>query len=256
MTPSVSPWESVFVSDRGAVRQVNEDSYLDAPDLGLWVIADGMGGHEAGQLASATVVHTLEGISSADSVEAMEASVRRSISQANRQLHEVSRNLYASKPVGSTVAILILRPGRACCLWAGDSRIYRLRNGRLERLTRDHSRTEELIEQGIITRAEAEEHPLANVITRAIGAAAHVVLDRQIEPVVPADTFLLCSDGLYRTVSEDEMEEKLGQSDCRQAAEELLALSLSRKPADNVTLGVVHTGGDDTIIARTPHEAR
>lgn len=234
-------WRSTFVTHRGAVRAANEDSFLEAPDLGLWAIADGMGGHEGGQMASATVVHALDKMPPVPSPEAAEASVRELVARANERLQVLSRQAFGGRTIGSTVAVLILRPGGASCLclWAGDSRIYRLRRGRLERLTRDHNRTEELIEEGVIEPAEADSHPLVNVITRAVGAMADVDLDRRSEPLEAGDRFLLCTDGLYRSVTEEEMEGILIRCDCQSAAEELLALSLSRQPTDNVTLGVV-----------------
>ena len=109
---------------------------------------------------------------------------------------------------------VIFPPGTAPCLWAGDSRIYRLRGGRLERLTRDHSRTEELIAQGRLDPARAKRHPLSNVITRAVGAQADLVVERRIEPLRISDRFLLCSDGLYRTVTDDELADILPSGDC------------------------------------------
>ena len=249
LTPPEPSWRSMFLSHRGAVRTANEDSFLEAPDLGLWVIADGMGGHEAGRMASATVIHMLEGVLAAPSAEAVEASVRERIAQANERLQALSRDTYGGRTIGSTVAVLILRPGTASCLWAGDSRIYRLRGGRLERLTRDHSRTEELIAQGRLEPARAERHPLSNVITRAVGAQADLVVERRIEPLRISDRFLLCSDGLYRTVTDDELADILPSGDCGDAARELMAVSLIREPADNVTLGVIHVMHPDAGIA-------
>ena len=247
-------WRSAFVSHRGSVRTTNEDSFLEAPDLGLWAIADGMGGHEAGQMASATVVHTLDKMPPLPSPEAAEASVRELIARANERLQALSQQAFGGRTIGSTVAVLILRPDGAscCCLWAGDSRIYRLRGGCLERLTRDHNRIEELIDEGAIEPTQADSHPLVNVITRAVGAMADVVLDRRSERLEAGDRFLLCSDGLYRSVAEDEMASILSRCNCRDAADELLALSLSREPTDNVTLGVVQSTADVTPVATPP----
>ena len=200
-------------------------------------------------MASATVIHMLEGVPAAPSAEAVEASVRERIAQANERLQALSRDTYGGRTIGSTVAVLILRPETASCLWAGDSRIYRLRGGRLERLTRDHSRTEELIAQGRLEPARAESHPLSNVITRAVGAQAELTVERRIEPLQKSDRFLLCSDGLYRTLTDDELAVILPSGDCRHAAEELMAVSLSREPADNVTLGVIEVDYQETAAA-------
>lgn len=252
VAPSGAGWRSMFVSHRGAVRTANEDSFLEAPDLGLWAIADGMGGHEAGQVASATIVHALELLPKLASGEGTEACVRERMAAANDRLQELSREAFGGRTIGSTVALLILRPEGATCLWAGDSRIYRLRDGRLQRLTRDHSRTEELIAQGVIEPEEAADHPAVNVITRAVGAMSDLDLERRSEPVEAADRFLLCTDGFYRTVSDDEIAGILGRSDYKQAAKELLALSLSREPADNVTLGVIQGNADITLRSPDP----
>lgn len=238
-------WRSVFVSHRGALRNTNEDSFLEAPDLGLWAIADGMGGHEAGQMASAMIVHALEQVPPLSSGEGTEACVRERVEAANDRLQVLSREVFGGRTIGSTIAVLILRPEWVCCLWAGDSRIYRLRGGTLQRLTRDHSRTEDLIAQGVIAPEQAESHPQANVITRAVGATSNLVLDSRIEPLDAADRFLLCTDGLYRSVAEHEMASVLTRADW-DAANELLALSLSREPTDNVTLGIVQSDLDVT----------
>ena len=245
VTLPATSWRSMFVSHRGAVRATNEDFFLEAPDLGLWVIADGMGGHEGGQMASATIVHVLEQVPQLSSPKGTEACVRERVAAANDRLQELSREAFGGRTIGSTIAVLILRPECACCLWAGDSRIYRLRRGALERLTRDHSRTEELIAQGAIAPEQAETHSQANVITRAVGAASDLDLDSRIEPLEIGDTFLLCSDGLYRSVADAEMADILGRREYHEAAEALLALSLSRQPTDNVTLGVVQSENAD-----------
>jgi serine/threonine protein phosphatase Stp1 len=253
VTLSVTRWRSMFLSHRGAIRTANEDSFLEAPDAGLWAIADGMGGHQAGQVASAMIVHMLEGVLAVSSADAAEISVRERIARVNERLQALSRETYGGRTIGSTVAVLILRPDSACCLWAGDSRIYRLRGGWLERLTRDHSRTEELIAQGRLEPEQAEGHPLSNVITRAVGAQADLIIERRVEPLQASDRFLLCSDGLYRTVSDDELANILPSGDCRDAAEALMALSLSREPADNVTVGVIHVEHPDAgVVPLTP----
>jgi serine/threonine protein phosphatase PrpC len=245
-----SQCRSAFLSHPGAVRQVNEDSFFEAPDLGVWAVADGMGGHEAGQLASTMIVDALDAMSPG-SDEALLARVRERLSEINRRLRDLAAERYAGRIVGSTVALLLLDATRAVCLWAGDSRIYRLRDGTFERLTRDHSRTEELIAAGHLDPADANAHPLAHLITRAVGAEERLALEMRDEPLAVGDRFLLCTDGLTRTLDDSELAALLTAGDCETAARALLAASLARQPRDNVTLGIVDVpdaaASDETV---------
>ena len=124
-------------------------------------------------------------------------------------------------------------------LWAGDSRAYRARNGSLTQLTRDHSQVEELVERGVILREEAESHPAANVITRAVGATDQLYIDVDIDKAEPGDTFLLCSDGLYKHLNEEEIAELLRNDNLSEACQSLIDLTLERGATDNVTLVVI-----------------
>jgi serine/threonine protein phosphatase PrpC len=157
----------------------------------------------------------------------------------NQSLREIARERYAGRIIGSTVAVLIAHDAAATCLWAGDSRIYLHRSGRLQRLTRDHSKVEEMVAEGLLQPAEAEGHRLANVITRAVGAAEELDLDARTEPARIGDRFLLCSDGLTRTMSDDELAGLLTGGSARTATDRILTLCLQRRPTDNVTIGVV-----------------
>jgi protein phosphatase/serine/threonine-protein phosphatase Stp1 len=136
------------------------------------------------------------------------------------------------RTIASTVVTLLARGEHFACLWAGDSRAYLLRNGALQRLTRDHSLVQELIDQGALSEAEADGHPQANVITRAVGAAGALELDKVSGRMVPGDRFLLCSDGLVRTLTEPEIAAGLAAED---AAEGLVRLAVERGARDNVT---------------------
>ena len=124
-------------------------------------------------------------------------------------------------------------------LWAGDSRAYRARKGSIMQLTRDHSQVEELVERGVILREEAESHPASNVITRAVGATDQLYVDVDIDKVEPGDTFLLCSDGLYKHLSEDEISELLRKEEIAEICQSLIDLTLERGATDNVTLVVI-----------------
>ena len=242
-------FRSAFESHRGAFRAVNEDSFFEAPDLGIWAVADGMGGHEAGQLASTMVVDALDAMVPAGVNEQLSQTARKRLEQINQRLREIAAKRYAGRIVGSTVAVLVIEGGAAVCLWAGDSRIYRYRAGGFVRLTRDHSRTEEMIASGQLDAVSADNHPLANVITRAVGAEDQLVLEMRTEPVLSGDRFLMCTDGLTRTIEDGELATLMQVEDCVMATQGMLEQSLARRPKDNVTIGVVDVLGEDTALA-------
>jgi serine/threonine protein phosphatase Stp1 len=150
--------------------------------------------------------------------------------------------------IASTVVVLIARHGHFACLWAGDSRAYLLRDGALARVTRDHSLVQELVDGGQITDAEAEHHPRANVITRAVGAEADMVeLDKVTGRLTGGDRFLLCSDGLSKELSDPEMADILRADGPETAAERLVEAALARHARDNVTAVVLEVLGDGAV---------
>ncbi len=233
-------WHSAFVSHQGAVRSVNEDFFLDAPDIGMWAVADGMGGHEAGQLASSLIVDALDTMPEADGTEQRVSVVRQRLNSVNHRLRTIAQERFAGRIIGSTVAVLLADDDGATCLWAGDSRIYLHREGQLRRLTRDHSKVEELIAEGLLHPEDAEGHRLANVITRAVGAQEELVLEICFEPARVGDRFLICSDGLTKTLADAELADLLINGRSQDTAERIMSLCLQRRPTDNVTLGVIH----------------
>lgn len=230
---------SRFVSHPGAVRSVNEDAYLDAPDAGLWAIADGMGGHEGGELASRVVVDALDGIASGEDHEALMETIKHRLADANDRIREISLSRFVGRPIGSTIAVFAVRNQTGVCLWAGDSRIYLLRDGKLSRLTRDHSRVEELIAMGLLRGGEVTDTRTANIITRAVGVEDDFCPEIRTVEVVPNDIVLMCSDGLNKVVDDAELGDVLRHG-VPSAVDILLELSLNRTPTDNVTFGVIH----------------
>src|SRR5579885_3708378 len=191
-------WNSRAISHVGAVRKNNEDSYLHRPDLGLWVVADGMGGHAAGDVASQTVVECMTQLSSANgSLSALVDAAEDKLLEANRRLLALAVNQH-QRTIGSTAVALLARGKYAACLWAGDSRVYRIRAKKTERLTQDHAMVEDLVSSGLMSRDEAISHPQANRITRAIGAMPGLFIDVELFPIEPNDIYVLCSDGLYK----------------------------------------------------------
>jgi serine/threonine protein phosphatase PrpC len=231
-------WTSSARTNVGCVRKINEDACLDSGKIGLWVVADGMGGHAAGDLASSSIVAALADIEAPDSLSQLVDAVEDRLFAVNRQLREEAARR-EGQMIGSTVVALLAWRRHCVCLWAGDSRIYRLRAGRLEQLTRDHSQVEEMIDQGELLREDAASHPAANVITRAVGADDELFVDVALFDLEPGDRFLLCSDGLYKEISDEEFAIHLATMDAAQASQDLLSLALERGARDNVTIIVM-----------------
>ncbi len=237
-------YEQGVASHAGYVRKINQDAWLAQPDQGLWLVADGMGGHARGEWASAEIVASVAQSVHADDLHDAGAELTAAIERANHRLVAAAKADGAS--IGSTVAALLVRGGRGSVLWAGDSRVYRYRGGAISLLTRDHSQVEQLVTDGLITAAEAASHPMGHVLTRAIGVGDTVLLDRVEVDVLPEDVFLLCSDGLTRPVADVEIARWLGRETPERAATGLLDLVLSRGAPDNVTLVVL--GCDATTL--------
>jgi protein phosphatase len=231
-------WSSASRTDVGMVRKLNEDSVLDLPELGLWMVADGMGGHAAGDFASGAIVAALASIPPPASLGALLGEVRQRLQNVNRRLNEEARTR-REQVIGSTVVALLIFGGHGVVVWAGDSRAYRYRCGEFIQLTRDHSQVEELVRLGLLTRDGIEGHPAANVITRAVGVADFLELDSEMFALNEDDIFLLCSDGLYRELDDDAIKDCLALGDCRQSCDTLIESALARRARDNVSVIVV-----------------
>jgi protein phosphatase len=238
MTLNSLYWVSAHVTDKGKVRSINEDALLDRADLGIWVVADGMGGHAAGDMASGMIVNELKSLSPGDSLSEMARDVEHRLQYVNQQLLLESQRR-SGEIIGSTVVTLLTYQGYCIYQWAGDSRIYLYRRNRLKQLSRDHSQVEEMIEQGIVTTEQAEQSPVANYITRAVGASDELELDAEIFEPCDGDLFLLCSDGLNKEVNDSEIAYILGSCGFQEAVEKLINLALERGARDNVTLVLV-----------------
>ena len=230
-------WTSASRTDVGRFRMYNEDSVLDLPERGLWVVADGMGGHSSGDYASNAIVSGLSGVQPPASLEAFADEVRQRLDDVNRHINETSAQNKAT--MGSTVVGLLANGGHGVVLWAGDSRAYRYRSGELSRLTRDHSQVEELVRLGLLAPDEAERHPAKNLITRAVGIAESLYLDSEILDLAVNDIFLLASDGLYQEVDEKTISECLSLGDCQSSCDALIESTLSQLARDNVSVVVV-----------------
>lgn len=218
----------------GHVRQINEDSFISADDNGLWAVADGMGGHENGEWASARVVEELRRGPLPQDFDDACREIGERIHLANAAIYDSA----AEKGVqmGTTVVVLYVQGHRFSVLWVGDSRAYLLRDGRLHQLSRDHTQVQDMVERGLLSPEEAEEHPMGHVLSRAVGVTPEVEVDVIQDEIEPGDTFLLCSDGLHGCVEEGRILSILSGASPDTIAELLINASFESGAPDNVTV--------------------
>jgi serine/threonine-protein phosphatase Stp1 len=226
--------ESVSRTHVGLRRKVNEDSLLARDDRGLWVVADGMGGHEAGDVASAKVTEALSRLSAAENLDNLVDNAIWALKQVNSDLIELAGS--EERSIGTTVVGLAISDGEFRCFWAGDSRAYRIRDGHIVQLTRDHSMVQDLVDAGMLRPEDAVDHPNSNIITRAVGVAQDLRVDTVAGDTKPGDQFLLASDGLTRMVEDRELVAQLTATSPAAAAEKLIEKVLERGAPDNVSL--------------------
>jgi serine/threonine protein phosphatase PrpC len=233
--------DSAAATHCGLVRPVNEDAILDRAQIGLWAVADGVGGADAGDRASQSIIASLSHLpAAADGFELLERT-RQSLLEVNARLCREAHCANSGRAIASTVVCLLISCDRFYCLWAGDSRLYRLRAGQLEQISRDHSEVQSLVEYGLITAEEARHHPGANRITRAVGADYVLELECADGEVQPGDLFLLCSDGLTKVVDDAEIAEVLGRLAPAETIECLISTTLDRGAPDNVSIAAIRT---------------
>jgi len=245
--------DQAFRTDTGRQRSENEDSlFVRAP---IFVVADGMGGAQAGEVASKTAADAFD----RDLPEvAPEQFLRETIESANRSIHELARADPSKAGMGTTItaAIVEAQKEEVGIGHVGDSRAYRLRRGGLERLTRDHSLVEEMRRKGQITDAQAEEHPQRSIITRALGPEPEVEVDVQTVPAAPGDVFLLCSDGLTTMVSEERIGAVLSATtSMREAVRTLIDEANAAGGRDNVTALAFRLGDAAAPMGERPEDA-
>ncbi|WP_370980348.1 PP2C family serine/threonine-protein phosphatase [Agaribacterium sp. ZY112] len=228
-------WESASDTHVGRVRHINEDAYFDASELNIWAVADGMGGMGRGDYASKAVIKALMHFAWQGGICASLANLEEKLIDA----HYTCQTAFRNKKPGSTVAALMTKDHYCFFLWAGDSRIYRLRDGLLEQLTRDHSLAQQKVDQGLLSPEEAVNHPSAHKLTRAIGANRELKLDLGFSPTQAGDRFLVCSDGLYNHVSDEEIQSYLGQNTPAATLGAMIDRALDCGGRDNITAIVV-----------------
>ena len=228
----------------GRQRDHNEDAVLDAAGLKLWAVADGMGGHHAGDVASRMIVERLGQLDHDDDLVAMCEKIEATLVGVNRELQDRSDG-DESRLMGSTVVFLLVRNGLMLCGWAGDSRVYSLRNGVLLRLSRDHSHVEEMVGRGEITAAEARTHPDANIVTRAIGGEPRLVLEYSLSVPQDGDRFFLCSDGIDKELDDGQLQALLkGEPDTASCCERIVAAADLAGGRDNISGVLVDVEGN------------
>jgi serine/threonine protein phosphatase PrpC len=221
-TPSTTfTWRSASATSQGNVRQHNEDAVLELPGVGLWAVADGMGGHDAGDVASRMIVEALCIVPRPQLLSELLDSVEDHLRAVNQRLYDLSVER-GGVTTGSTVAALLALGAHSVSVWAGDSRVYRLRGSSLTRVTEDH------------TEGEG-----SNVITRAVGGSEELYLDRELLELQDGDRYLLCSDGLYRELSDADLARDLAGQDVTSACKTLLSHALAGSCRDNVSVVVV-----------------
>ena len=227
-------------TDAGAIREQNQDACLCRPDIGLFAVADGVGGQGDGGIAARKVMAVLAALPRSLPAPARLAAIRTCLQEAHAALLELGAAGTPAMTLATTVVVVMLHGDHFACLWVGDSRAYLMRNGEFCALTCDHSMVQDLISAGVITEAQAERDPRRHIITRAIGAGEEeLVVDKVIGRLLPGDRLLLCSDGLYKTANNDEIASVLSGSD--DIARRLVEVALARGAPDNVTAVAVLT---------------
>jgi serine/threonine protein phosphatase Stp1 len=230
-------WRSASVTSQGNVRNHNEDAVLELPAAGLWAVADGMGGHNAGDVASRMIVEALVGVTRRERPSELLDDVEDRICAVNERLYGASLTGAAGMS-GSTVAVLLAFGDYSLSVWAGDSRIYRCRAGMLSCITRDHSEVQAMMDEGLDAEA-AGRQAAQNVITRAVGGAQDLYLDLELRELKHRDRYLLCSDGLYKELADDRLQAHLAANDPEGASRALLKEALAGVCNDNVSAIVV-----------------
>lgn len=229
-------------SHPGKRRSLNEDRILERAEDGLWVVADGMGGHRDGDVAAARLVEAIASVEHGASGYGYLTDIVAAVESVNGALFRGADAREAS-PSGSTLVALLIHDRHYACLWAGDSRAYLLREERLSPITHDHSLVQELVDSGELAESDRRRHPGAHVITRAVGAGPHVTLDRRFGSLADRDIFLLCSDGLTECLDDQEIERRLNAGDLTCSADLLIDAALERHAPDNISFIIISADG-------------
>lgn len=231
-------WRSAQQTHRGKRRRNNEDAVLSRSRDCLWAVADGMGGHQAGEVASQAITAALSAVALRGALSVRVDAVEDALMAVNDELRLHARGHGAGTTIGSTVVAMLAHDDLGAVLWAGDSRLYRLRDGTLEQITRDHNPISDLLDSGAVSEADALAAE-TNIITRAVGGQPNLYLDVAVFDVSDRDTYLLCSDGLYRDLDTAALAAQMDGPVLEAVAESLLERCLEGPALDNVSLVIV-----------------
>ena len=228
-------WHSAGLSNAGRVRNVNEDAFYNSAKDGLWAVADGMGGFARGDYASGIVA---EAFAQFTRLKTLAENIR-DLELRLRAAHTSCRNSFPGEKVGSAVVALLSYGNYCMLLWAGDSRVYRLRGEHLKQMTVDHTVAQERFSRGEISAVQAIIDPSSHILTRAVGVHQTLHLDLEFEVVEPGDRYLLCSDGLYNDLPRSDIHQILKQGSAEEAAKRLVNGALANGGRDNITALVI-----------------
>lgn len=228
-------WNSYGLTHVGKKRKVNQDAFLNLPNKKLWVVADGMGGHKAGEVASNSIVNSMNTLMPENSIGSTVKKIYFKLRKVNQSLLDLAAEGGDNEVIGSTVAIFLACNQYCVYLWSGDSRIYLFRKGKLKQISHDHNNENRLLAEGFSVN-EAKAYPFAQALTHAIGGDKKLYLDAQIQEILNGDIFLLCSDGLNKEVCDGEIESILKKTSIEESLNQLIKLALERGAQDNVTM--------------------
>ena len=228
------PWTSFGITHTGNIRDHNEDAFLALPEQRLWIAADGMGGHTAGDFASRLIIDQFKSYKTSPLTGQSVDNIRQILAKVNHELWSKAQQM--GDIIGSTVAILLATEHHVATIWSGDSRIYRLRDGLFKQITRDHSEGEET-ESGIDEFVGSEFN---NAVTQAIGAEEELQVEMEIRENRPGDTYLLCSDGLNKELNDQQIGAILLDNNLESAGQILLQEALDNFGRDNITVVLAH----------------
>lgn len=232
-------YDSFGATDIGKRRKFNEDRLAMRPTDGVWLVADGMGGHAGGDFASQAVIDDLPSFEGSLTLGDLETRFHDGLAEAHVRMLRVAKAL-KTEPMATTVVGLLIYGDEFATIWSGDSRLYKMRDSVLTPVTRDHSEARELVDAGVLTPEQARTWHRRNVVTRALGVYDHLSAETSYGDVAAGDTFLLCTDGLTEHHTDDEITEMLaGASTAQAAVETLIERTLEKGAIDNVTAIVV-----------------
>ncbi|WP_333874581.1 PP2C family protein-serine/threonine phosphatase [Methylobacter sp.] len=228
-------WNSYGLTHIGKKRKINQDAFLNLPNKQLWVVADGMGGHKAGEVASASIINSLEALIPEQTIGSTVKKIYSALLKVNQKLLNLAAEGGDNEIIGSTVVILLVCHQYCVYLWSGDSRIYIFRKGVLKQISRDHNNKSRLLAEGSSIK-EVKAYPFSQILTHAIGGEENLYLDAQIQEIRDGDIFLLCSDGLNKEVCDTEIESILKKASIEESLIQLIELALEREAQDNISI--------------------